>query len=228
MFIDEWFPDFYQKLPTGYHNEGKFVFGQIFWTHAYYPHENLELWRPIIDPSEKTMTCASHFRITSAGADSFRRAIPLHVPKLETNEEFIVVKAKRRPVILAQTELPLSGIDNRGFRGRIQRRRTLVAQVFGLADTRTGESQFSPAFVSRVRRMEFPQLMFLPRLAGIFEVDSLLRLDEVQSVFTPHLDARQFALADDVAIILRQQLNFLMTGEASAEYLELRELLLSN
>lgn len=228
MFIDEWFPEFYKKLPTGYHNEAKYVFGQVFWTHAYYPHENLELWRPIIDPSEKTMTCASHFRITPAGADSFRRSIPLHSPKLETNEEFIVVKAKQRPVILAQTELPLSGIDNRGYRGRIQRRRTLVAQVFGLADSKTGESQFNPDFINRVRRMEFPQLMFLPRLPGIFEVDSLLRLDEVQSVFTPHLDARRFALSDDVTAILRQQLNFLMTGEISTEYAELRELLLGS
>lgn len=228
MFIDDWFSDFYTKLPLGYQNEAKYCFGQVFWTHAYYPHENLELWRPIIDPSEKTMTCASQFCITAAGADSFRRSIPLHSPKLETNEEFIVIKAKHRPVVLAQTELPLSGINNRGFRGRIQRRRTLVAQVFGLADSRTGESQFSLDFVNRVRRMEFPQLMFLPRLAGIFEVDSLLRLDEVQSVFTPHLDARQFCLSDAVATLLRQQITFLMTGEAHPDYADLRELLLNS
>ncbi len=147
---------------------------------------------------------------------------------METNEEFIVLKAKKRPVILAQTELPLSGIDNRGFRGRIQRRRTLVAQVFGLADGRTKESQFSADFIGRVRKMEFPQLMFLPSMPGIFEVDSLLRLDEVQSVFTPHLEPKKFALSDEVAAILRQQIAFLLTGEAPADYAELRELLLKS
>jgi hypothetical protein len=39
MFIDEWFGAYYKKLPLGYHNEASFCFGQIFWTHAYYPHE---------------------------------------------------------------------------------------------------------------------------------------------------------------------------------------------
>ena len=52
MFIDEWFGNtFYKKLPLGYHHDANFCFGQVFWTHAYYPHENLELWRPVPDPA---------------------------------------------------------------------------------------------------------------------------------------------------------------------------------
>ena len=86
MFIDEWFGDnFYKKLPLGYHNPANFCFGQVFWTHAYYPHENLELWRPVPDPAEPTKTIASQFRITAAGKDAFSRSLPLHVPRLETN-----------------------------------------------------------------------------------------------------------------------------------------------
>ena len=228
MFIDEWFgAACYKKLPLGYHNDANFCFGQIFWTHAYYPHENLELWRPVPDPAEPTKTLASQFRITAAGQDAFKRTLPLHAPKLETNEEFIVVRAKIRPVILIQTELPLAGVDNRGYRGRVQRRRTLVAQVFGLADSITREPQFNPAFIDRVRKMEFPQLMFLPEHAGVFAVDSLLRLDEVQSIFVPHLEARQFCLGDDVTGILRHQLAFLQTGIGPNEYTELREVLMN-
>ena len=130
MFIDEWFGDnFYKKLPLGYHNPANFCFGQMFWTHAYYPHENLELWRPVPDPAEPTKTIASQFRITAAGKDAFSRSLPLHVPRLETNEEFIVVRAKVRPVILIQTELPLAGVDNKGYRGRIQRHRPLIGAL---------------------------------------------------------------------------------------------------
>jgi hypothetical protein len=229
MFIDEWFGEnFYRKLPLGYHNEANFCFGQIFWTHAYYPHENVELWRPVPEPNEPTRTIASQFRISAAGQDAFKRTLPLHAPKLETNEEFIVIRAKVRPVILIQTELPLAGVDNRGYRGRIQRRRTLVAQVFGLADSATREPQFNPAFVDRVRKMEFPQLMFLPERAGVFAVDSMLRLDEVQSVFVPHLEPKQFALADEVAAILRHQLAFLLTSVGPNEYTELREVLMND
>jgi len=47
--------------------------------------------------------------------------------------------------------------------------------------------------------MEFPQLMFLPARVGLLDVDSLLRLDELQSVFTPHLEASEFSLGDEVA-----------------------------
>jgi hypothetical protein len=177
MFIDEFYGDqFYKQLPLGYH--ATFSFGQFFWTHAYYPHENLELWRPVPDPNAPTKTIASAFRITPAGQDAFRRNLPLHTPRLETNEEFLVIRAKRRPVLLVQPEISLAGIDNRGYRGRIERRRCLVAQVFGLADTKTGQAQFSPPFMGRVRKMEFPQFMFLPQKPGLLEVDSLLRLDE--------------------------------------------------
>jgi hypothetical protein len=227
MFIDEFYGDqFYKQLPLGYH--ATFSFGQFFWTHAYYPHENLELWRPVPDPNEPTKTIASAFRITAAGQDAFRRNLPLHTPKLETNEEFLVIRAKRRPVLLVQPEISLAGIDNRGYRGRIERRRCLVAQVFGLADTKTGEAQFSPSFVSRVRKMEFPQFMFLPRKPGLLEVDSLLRLDELQSVSTPHLEATQYALGDDLQEIVRGQIAYLLLRAGPSSYTDLRELLLNN
>jgi hypothetical protein len=227
MFIDEWFPDdFFQKLPLGYHTHE--CFGQFFWTHAYYPHENLELWRPVTDPNEPTKTIASTFQIVAAGQDAFHRGIPLAVPKLETNEEFLVIRAKRRPVVIVQPEIPLPEIENRGFRGRVHRRRCLVAQVFGLAETKTGQAQFSPSFVDRVRRMEFPQFLFLPKKAGLLEVDSLLRLDELQSVFAPHLEATQYSLGDEVIKILRGQLAFLIAGIAPNDYTDLRELLLTS
>jgi hypothetical protein len=227
MYIDEWFKtDFYKKLPLGYHQH--FSFGQFFRTHAYYPHENLELWRPVPDPSEPTKTFASHFQIVSAGADAFRRGIPLASPKLETNEEFLVVRAKRRPVVLLMPEGPPLGVDNRGYRGRIQRRLCLVGQVYGLVDPKTGREEFSPVFVQRLRRMEFPQLMFLPDEAGLLDVDSILRLDELQSVFTANLEPSQFALGDEPAGILRGQIQYLITGTGPSFYTELRELLLSS
>lgn len=228
MFIDEWFDkNFYRELPLGYHTQSNFTFGQFFWTHAYYPHENLELWRPVLDPNDPTKTIATNFRIFAAGKDAFKRTIPLHVPKLETNEEFLVIRAKRRPVALIQPETPIA-VDNRGYRGKIQRRRCLVAQIYGLADTRTNNPEFSPAFVDRVRKMEFPQFFFLPQKAGLFDVDSLLRLDELQSVFTPHLEPTQSALSDSVTSVLMGQWRFLVAGAGPSDYTELREMLLKS
>jgi hypothetical protein len=228
MYIDEWFAEnCYKKLPLGYHSPANYKFAQIFRTHSYYPHENLQLWRPIPEPGEPTKTIASKFQMIAAPKDAFSRGLPLHAPKLETNEEFVVVRAKIRPVVMIQPELPI-GFENRGYGGRIDRRRCLVAQVFGLEDTKTGRSEFSPVFVDRVRRMEYPQLFFLPKKPGVLEVDSMLRLDELQSVFTPHLDASQFALGDEAADVLRWQFLFLAAGLGPSSYTELRELILKS
>jgi hypothetical protein len=227
MYIDEYFEnDFFKELPVGYHRN--FSFGQLFRTHAYYPHENLELWRPIIDPKEPTRTIASQFQIVAAGQDAFKRTIPLASPKLETNEEFLVVRAKKRPVVLVMPETPPFGVDNRGYRGMVQRHLCLVGQVFGIGDAKTGRQEFNPSFVDRVRQMEFPQLMFLPARPGFLEVDSFLRLDELQSVFTPNLEPTKLALSDEVANALRGQLQFLVSGTGPTFYTELRELLLTN
>jgi hypothetical protein len=48
------------------------------------------------ESNEPTKTMASSFRITAAGADAFQRPLPLQVPKLEMNEEFPVIRAKKR------------------------------------------------------------------------------------------------------------------------------------
>jgi len=140
----------------------------------------------------------------------------------------LVVRAKMRPVVLLMPETPSFGIDNRGYRGKVQRHLCLVGQVFGLVDQKTNRAEFSPSFVDRVRKMEFPQLMFLPARPGFIEVDSLLRLDELQSVFTPNLDPTQLALGDEAANILRGQLQYLLTGAGPTPYTDLRELLLKS
>jgi len=76
--------------------------------------------------------------------------------------------------------------------------------------------------------MEFPQLMFLPARVGLLDVDSLLRLDELQSVFTPHLEASQFSLGDEVAEILSGQLLYVIAQTGPTPYTELRQLLLGS
>lgn len=227
MFIDEWFEkDHYRKLPLDYRSN--FVFGQIFWTHAYYPHENLEFWRPIPTIGEPTRTVASQFQLQAAGKDAFNRAYPLHAPKLETNEEFIVIRAKKRPVILLQQDVSIESADNAGFRGRLQRHLVLVAQIFGLSDAKTGRVEFNPSIIGRVRKMEFPELMFIPKLPGVLEIDCMLRLDEVQSVFRANLDPTQHALSDHLCEILRHQFEYLITKRAPSPYTELREMLLND
>lgn len=49
---------------------------------------------------------ASNFRIVTAGPDAFRRDAPYNSPQLASNEEFIALKGKRRPVVLIKPADP--------------------------------------------------------------------------------------------------------------------------
>lgn len=226
MFIDDWCADlgFYKELPLNFRDI--LSFGQLFLTHAYYPHENLQFWRPIPEQNDPTKTIANSFRIEPAGQDAFKKKLPLGAPKLETNEEFIVVRAKKRPVIMLLPESASLDKLNKGYRMKLQRHLCVVAQVFSLTDKVTGQAKCDPDLLDRIRRMEFPQFMFLPKKPGVFEVDSLLRLDELQSSFTGNLTALQYALNDEAAKILRDQFRLLLTGRTSKEYIDLREFFL--
>lgn len=119
-------------------------------------------------------------------------------------------------------------VDNRGFKGKIQRKKSLVAPIYGLADVRTGTPDFNPEFVDRVRKMEFPQLLFLPKHLGVLEVDSIARLDELQSAFTPHLEATAWSLSDEMQELLRGQIQVFVANLGPSYYTELREELLKS
>jgi hypothetical protein len=229
MYIDEFFKKegFYESIPateqTGYE------FGSIFRTHGYYPFENLQVWEEVPDLSEKTKTFASQFRVKAISKENFgkTRSYPLTVPHIESNEEFLVIRAKVRPVVLLLPEYPIEIKQPKAYGGKIYRRRCLIGQVFSLADTRTNEAKFSTEFVNRVRELEYPQLMFLPAETGLFSVPSLLRLDECQSVFTPHLTPSKFRLKKDIQSILRSQISYLLGTNDGNYYTEHRNLLKS-
>ncbi len=114
---------------------------------------------------------------------------------------------KRRPGRAGA--VPITGTDNRGYRGKFARSLCVVSQVFGIADTETGATKFAPVLIDRVRKLEYPQIMFLPQLPGVFPVDGMLRLDQLQSVFVPHLEATPHCLCDEAQTILKAQLQYL-------------------
>ena len=210
-FIDEIFDPFYtaaSKKPAEY------SFGQIFTVPAYYPHQKLEVWRP--EKLDAKLGAASNFNITTAG-DAFQRPMPYSSPPLRTNEEFIALKAKVRPVILIQPPDPsLLQIKTGGYSGKVVRHLCPVALIYS-AEDEAGNSKFPPDFLDRVRRLEYRQFLFLPK-GGSVLVDSIARLDEIQSVAENQLSATGFSLCDDVREILRSQVSFFLTGLSGSEF----------
>jgi hypothetical protein len=217
--LDEVFVPFYTSTSA---SKESYRFGQLFWTPAYYPHQRLEVWRPdYLDPKLGT---AKDFNIKTAGSDFFHRSLPYTNPVLATNEEFIAIKAKRRPVILLQPPDPaLLAVKKGGSSGKIVRHLCPVALVYS-AENDVGDSKFPKEFIERVRRLEYKQFMFLPK-GGTLTVDSLARLDEVQSVAENQLEPSGYALTPEICDILKSQVSYFFTELSGKEFAEWAALL---
>jgi hypothetical protein len=126
IYFDELAEPFYSKCGS---SVDAFQFGQIFIAAAYYPHQRLELWRPL--NLDAKLGTATNFAITSAGADAFRRSAPYNSPQLNSNEEFVALKAKRRFVVLIQpADAKLAEVKRGPHAGRIVRQLGPVALAY--------------------------------------------------------------------------------------------------
>lgn len=217
-FDDSFKKDFYSAYNLA--ADKKKSFGRFYNTHAYYPHEHLEFWRPSI--TDPTSTSATDFRIMAAGADRFNH-LPLETPKLRNKEEFLVVKAKRRPVLMLvpPVEIP----EKRSYRGApVSRNLALVAQIYSIYSAKSGEMKFDPGFIANIRELKYPQLMFLPQHAGVINVDSILRFDECQSVFFTQLEPIPYELSETVMDVARSQFRYYFNETDDGIFSSFREI----
>lgn len=190
-------------------DKSKYAFGQVFSIPAYYAPSSLEIWRPKdVDPKLGT---ASNFNRQFPPPDAFKRKIALTNPPLTTTEEFLVIRAKHRPVLLIQPPDPaLLKISKGPFSGQIVRHQATVALFYSVEDA-AGDAKFQPEFLERVRRLEYKQFMFFKK-SGPLALDSLLRLDCVQSIQEGQLKPAGFAVSPDLCDVLKSQITFYQTG----------------
>lgn len=99
---------------------------------------------------------------------------------------------------------------------KLERHLCVVAPVFGLSDS-AGYARASTEFLERVRKLDYPQFLFLPK-GGPLIMDSLLRLDEIQSVVVQNLAHTGYLLAPEALSVFRSQVGFYMGGNAGGEF----------
>ena len=218
-FIDELITPFIVKgAPT---DQKAFAFGQIFKAPVYYPHQRLELWRP--DIVDQRLHTARNFNITAGVPDEFKRPLPYSFPPLETNEEFIALRAKIRPVVLIQPpDAALAEVPKVSMGIKLERHLCVVAPAFGLENAE-GYSKVPDEFLQRVRRLEYPQFCFLAK-GGPLTKDSLVRLDELQSIAINHLQPTGFALSAEALSLFRSQVSLFTGGSDGSEFAGYRDL----
>jgi hypothetical protein len=212
--------DFYEKLGLDYRTNLRL--GQICRGPILYSYENAEIWRP--SRYDGSQTNATDFRVTAQPGDAYTCTTTIHTPRLEPYEEFPVIRAKVRPVILLVPDPPeIAAQEIRGG-GRVNRHLCLVAPCYSVVD-RMGKAKYSATFLERVCQLEFPQFLFLPKTACL-DNDSLCRLDSIQHVFHNQLRPEQWTLANDGRKILSGQLTFLFTGAYDGQFKIARDMLL--
>jgi hypothetical protein len=120
-------------------------------------------------------------------------------------------------VILIQPPDPaLLAVKKARYAGKVVRHLCPVLLVYSAEDD-AGNSKFDPEFLERIRRLEYRQFLFLPK-GGPLTVDSIARLDELQSVAENQLEPTKFALSKEICDILRSQVSYFFTGLSGKEF----------
>lgn len=222
VFFDEIFSPFWQTgAPRAL--EG-YVFGQFFWTHSYYPHERLEVWRP--ENLDQKLHTARDFNPKSGLGDLFNKQVPYSFPHLKHDEEFLVLRAKKRPVMLIQPpDGGLTGLPKTTGDLKLERHLCIVAPVFSIVDE-VGSSKMNAEVRDRIRLLQYPQFVMLPGGGGgPLQRDSIMRFDELQSVAINQLEHTGFSPVTEVLDVVRAQAAFFLTGTGGDNFLGYRSLL---
>jgi hypothetical protein len=165
--------------------------------------------------------------ISPSPNDAFNRNTPLYSPKLEINEEFPIIRSKKRPVILI-APVP-EKIDIRDIRrgGKINLNLCIVAPLYSVVD-KDGKAKYPDKFLDRVRKLEFPNIFFVPKKSSEGIRESICRLDRFQGCFHNQMRPLNLCLDDEVLKVFKGQIEFYLTERYGDDYEVYRESLLSS
>ena len=225
MPITELLGKFYDTPQGNYHET--FFPGQLYWAPTFYlpPHPDV-LFEIEPDPTESKLK----FDLRRATPESFRGSHrPLKSLDLQTTEELVAVKAKKRLVVLlSQSNTILS--DLRAFVAKdrkIHEQSYLCLPIYGVHHG-VGERGFPEVVVDRIRALMYNQFFYFPPSSteenpSIYE--GIGRLDRIQAFHRDALasGAIRFCLEDSCRRLLSEWVRGYLTGEISSYVAELRQ-----
>lgn len=135
---------------------------------------------------------------------------PVHELRLQNDEELLVNRAKRRPVIVISQKNDYWSLGG----GRLAERAVVCIPMFSfqIAD--------SVEFRDRIKAQEYPWWLYLPGTHGFRE--GFARLDRLQLIEERHLRPRLNALTDDTLWFVSEWLRYYLTGEIDSLLLDYR------
>ncbi len=135
-------------------------------------------------------------------------SLPVAALPVYPNEEFLVLRAKRRPLlVIADNSIE---VDKKLIQGKPKYQTAptvIVAPYYGKDEGTGARSGYTDDFVARVRQCEYPQFFWdkLP-LPGVNE--SILRFDHIQPIGSHYntYDITEYRLSDDALMVMDEWL----------------------
>jgi len=164
--------------------------GHIYEAPIFYTQTELVVARPLHNGEPGQMLPAD---IVASPRDLFRHCAYPRL-RLAADEEFVIIKTKRRPVVVLSADEVNAHSDS-----------VLVAPLYSAANYR-------PEFVLRVQGQEYPGFVYLAPDTDLDRKAAIVRFDHLQSI-------AQLLLAPKPLAVTRTVLTLLLSG--MAEYLDL-------
>lgn len=159
------------------------------------------------------------------------RSLPVKYLNLKSHEELLIQRAKKRPVVIVGNGLDCYTqfehlLRQKGKR-HLQEDSVFVAPVYTVCRDEYGDG-FVKEMMPFIECLLFRQFFYIPK-STIFK-EGVIRLDRLQVIIDrgpASLEPSDICLSEPILNILRDTMTYCLTGIASAELSELRDLLAS-
>ena len=157
----------------------------------------------------------SLYRIVEEPEDLFNHA-PIHEVHLRRDEELLVTRAKKRPVVVAKAP-----VEWEPGRGRLKERSVICLPAYSFHATDSEE------FRSRVNAIEYPAWIPLPADNALGFKEGFIRLDRMQAIEHSQLAPMGIALTEPAERFISEWARYHLTGQIDPFLLEVRADLVS-
>ncbi len=220
--------DYYKKI-----NSKEFKKGQICWINSPYINEIPTIFDVERNQPEEHNEIKFVIRNVDPDNDfkgSKDRALPIKYLSLESTEELLAQKAKRRPAIIISKGLDiypdiLKMLKQRGQK-HLQEDSLFLIPCYSV-ETRDDRRGFPAEMAVRIRCLLYRQFFPLPACSPLTN-ESIARLDRIQVVVGKHraaIDPTGLCLSDEVFSVFLSQFLFCISGIEEEEFVEIRKLI---
>jgi len=196
--------------------QNQYTRGQMYWCPCLYFDQELRILHPRgFDPYDRLPPIWETKRIDPRAFNDQPHK-PLLKPKLGADEEFVVLTAKKRPVVLLSSQSE----PWRYRSGKAREECFLVAPLYSFEDS-------DPiAWKLKIRALAYRELFYLPADDNLAVEEGFIRFDRAHVVPKRWLGRMHVCLHPDALLILTTWFQFYLTGTVEDFYLEYRANLL--